>query len=116
VEHLAYRDPSASARPAQAHAIARDDPRAPAILYDEPTTGLDRSLPEFDALVKGRRPTRHHASRRLSRRAFCLRYRDRWIMLHEGEVRFLGTFKELEQTADPVLRGFIEGRPEGGTD
>jgi ABC-type transporter Mla maintaining outer membrane lipid asymmetry ATPase subunit MlaF len=33
-------------------------------------------------------------------------------MLYEGRRRFLGTPDELRATEDPVVKGFIEGRPE----
>ena len=120
VEHLAYRDPSALGPGLRKLiAIARTmtlEPRA--ILYDEPTTGLDPlAARKFDALVKGPQADEGITQVVVShdvRSVFDIA--DRLIMLHEGRVRFLGTVQELEQTADPVLRGFIEGRPEGGAD
>jgi phospholipid/cholesterol/gamma-HCH transport system ATP-binding protein len=40
------------------------------------------------------------------------RVADRIAMLHEGRIRFVGTPDEIRATDDPVVRGFIEGRPE----
>jgi phospholipid/cholesterol/gamma-HCH transport system ATP-binding protein len=37
---------------------------------------------------------------------------DRIAMLYEGRVRQIGTVTEIQETADPVVRQFIEGRPE----
>jgi phospholipid/cholesterol/gamma-HCH transport system ATP-binding protein len=38
---------------------------------------------------------------------------DRIAMLHEGRVVFSGTTSEARETADPVVRQFIEGNSEG---
>ncbi|NIP59626.1 MAG: hypothetical protein GWM92_14955 [Gemmatimonadetes bacterium] len=40
------------------------------------------------------------------------RIADRIGMLYEGRVRFVGTPDEIRACDDPVVRGFIEGRPE----
>ena len=40
------------------------------------------------------------------------RVSDRIAMLYEGRVRFVGTPEEIRSSSDPVVRGFIEGRPE----
>jgi ABC-type transporter Mla maintaining outer membrane lipid asymmetry ATPase subunit MlaF len=37
---------------------------------------------------------------------------DRIAMLHGGVIRFEGSPDEVRQAADPVVRGFVEGRPE----
>jgi phospholipid/cholesterol/gamma-HCH transport system ATP-binding protein len=37
---------------------------------------------------------------------------DRIAMLYEGRVRQVGSVDEIQQTEDPVVRQFIEGRPE----
>src|SRR5690348_17628987 len=36
---------------------------------------------------------------------------DRIAMLYEGKVRQVGTVAEIQETEDPVVRQFIEGRP-----
>jgi phospholipid/cholesterol/gamma-HCH transport system ATP-binding protein len=37
---------------------------------------------------------------------------DHIAMLHEGVIRQVGTVAELKATTDPVVRQFIEGRPD----
>lgn len=84
------------------------------LLYDEPTTGLDpvtRAM--IDRLIL-----------RMSRElgvtgivithdiASAFRVADRLAMLHDGRCRFVGSPEEIRATEDPVVRGFIEGRPE----
>jgi phospholipid/cholesterol/gamma-HCH transport system ATP-binding protein len=113
VEHLAYRDPAALGPGLRKLiAIARTmtlEPRA--ILYDEPTTGLDPlAARKFDALVTGPQAEAGITQVVVShdvRSVFDIAHRI--AMLHEGELRFLGTRKELENTDDPVVRNFIEG-------
>ena len=36
---------------------------------------------------------------------------DRIAMLYEGQVRQVGPVAQIRQSDDPVVRGFIEGRP-----
>ncbi|MNC97355.1 hypothetical protein D3C83_149890 [compost metagenome] len=38
----------------------------------------------------------------------------RIAMLYEGRVQQVGTVDEIKNTKDPVVRQFIEGRPELG--
>jgi phospholipid/cholesterol/gamma-HCH transport system ATP-binding protein len=117
VEHLAYRDPSALGPGLRKLvAIARTmtlEPRA--ILYDEPTTGLDPlAARKFDALVTGPQAEEGVTQVVVShdvRSVFDIA--QRVAMLHKGRLRFVGTVQELAQTDDPVVRGFVEGRPEG---
>lgn len=84
------------------------------ILYDEPTTGLDpltkavidelimRMADELD--VTGVVITHDMDS--------AFRISDRIAMLYDGRNRFEGTPDEIRATDDPVVRGFVEGRPE----
>jgi phospholipid/cholesterol/gamma-HCH transport system ATP-binding protein len=37
---------------------------------------------------------------------------DRLAMLHDGAIRQVGTVSEIQASRDPVVRQFIEGRPE----
>ncbi|MGH7629602.1 MAG: ABC transporter ATP-binding protein [Gemmatimonadales bacterium] len=83
------------------------------ILYDEPTTGLDPvtsavmdrlMLRTRDLGVTGVVVTHDMRS------AFTVG--DRIAMLHDGAIRQAGTAAEIRQTADPVVRQFIEGRPD----
>ena len=84
------------------------------LLYDEPTTGLDpvtvtvinrliiRMKEELG--VTGIVITHDMSS------AYAIS--DRIAMLHEGAIRTVGTVEEIQNAQDPVLRAFIEGRPE----
>jgi phospholipid/cholesterol/gamma-HCH transport system ATP-binding protein len=36
---------------------------------------------------------------------------DRIAMLYDGRIRQVGTVAQIQQTEDPVVRQFIEGRP-----
>jgi phospholipid/cholesterol/gamma-HCH transport system ATP-binding protein len=89
---------------ARAHVLA---PRA--ILYDEPTTGLD---PVVAAKI-------NHLIRDLQQRlgltsvvvthdlASAFNVADRIAFLYEGRIRFVGTTDEARATADPPLREFL---------
>ncbi|NNF27987.1 MAG: ABC transporter ATP-binding protein [Gemmatimonadetes bacterium] len=84
------------------------------ILYDEPTTGLDPiTKAVIDELimrmadelgVTGVVITHDMDS--------AFKISDRIAMLHEGRNRIEGTPDEIQATEDPVVKGFIEGRPE----
>ena len=85
------------------------------ILYDEPTTGLDPvttavmnelMIRTRDMGVTGVIVTHDMGS------AFAVG--DRIAMLHEGRIRQVGTADEIRATEDPVVRQFIEGRPDPG--
>jgi phospholipid/cholesterol/gamma-HCH transport system ATP-binding protein len=83
------------------------------ILYDEPTTGLDPiTSAVMDRLMQRTRDlgvtgvvVTHDM-----RSAFTVG--DRIAMLYEGVIRQTGTVAEIKATTDPVVRQFIEGRPD----
>jgi phospholipid/cholesterol/gamma-HCH transport system ATP-binding protein len=84
------------------------------ILYDEPTTGLDPvTSAVIDRLMVR---TREHLGvtgvvvTHDMRSAYTIG--DRIAMLYEGRIRQAGTVAEIQETEDPVVRQFIEGRPE----
>jgi phospholipid/cholesterol/gamma-HCH transport system ATP-binding protein len=84
------------------------------ILYDEPTTGLDPvTSAVMDRLMVR---TREHLGvtgvvvTHDMRSAYTVG--DRIAMLYEGAIRQVGTVAEIQHTEDPVVRQFIEGRPE----
>ena len=86
------------------------------ILYDEPTTGLDPvTTAAMDELMLRARRELGATSVVVThdvRSAFTVG--DRIAFLHEGRIRQSGTVDEIRQTADPLVRGFIEGRPATG--
>jgi len=83
------------------------------ILYDEPTTGLDPvTSATMDQLMIRTRDlgvtglvVTHDM-----RTAFTVG--DRIAMLYEGRIRQVGSVEEIRATDDPVVRQFIEGRPD----
>jgi phospholipid/cholesterol/gamma-HCH transport system ATP-binding protein len=83
------------------------------LLYDEPTTGLDPvTSAVMDQLMVR---TREHLGvtgivvTHDMRSAYTVG--DRIAMLYEGRIRQVGPVAEIQQTGDPVVRQFIEGRP-----
>ncbi len=83
------------------------------ILYDEPTTGLDPvTSAVIDQLMVR---TREHLGvtgivvTHDMRSAYTVG--DRIAMLYEGRIRQVGTVAEIQETEDPVVRQFIDGRP-----
>jgi phospholipid/cholesterol/gamma-HCH transport system ATP-binding protein len=84
------------------------------LLYDEPTTGLDPvTTAVIDRLilktaqelgVSGIVVTHDMQS--------AYRVADRIAMLYDGRIRFVGTPAEIQAVDDPVVRAFVEGRPE----
>jgi phospholipid/cholesterol/gamma-HCH transport system ATP-binding protein len=84
------------------------------ILWDEPTAGLDPvTSATMDQLM--RRTATELGTTSLivthdMRSAFTVG--DRIAMLHEGKVRAVDTVEAMRASTDPVVRQFIEGRPE----
>lgn len=83
------------------------------ILYDEPTTGLDPVTSAIMDQLMVR--TREHLGvtgivvTHDMRSAYTVG--DRIAMLYDGTVRQVGSVAEIQETDDPVVRQFIEGRP-----
>jgi phospholipid/cholesterol/gamma-HCH transport system ATP-binding protein len=81
------------------------------ILYDEPTTGLDPiTAAVMDQLIMRTRDlgvtglvVTHDM-----RSAFTVG--DRVAMLHDGAIRQVGSVDQIQESHDPVVRQFIEGR------
>jgi phospholipid/cholesterol/gamma-HCH transport system ATP-binding protein len=82
------------------------------LLYDEPTTGLD---PVTSAVIN---ELMLRMQRTLGVTSIVITHdmksayavATRIAMLHDGVVRQVGTVAEIQQTVDPVVRAFIEGR------
>ena len=80
-----------------------------ALLYDEPTTGLDPILAQrIDTLIRrlqeGLRLTSVVVTHDLHS-AFAVG--DRFAFLHEGVIRFVGPRQELERTSDDRVQEFL---------
>ena len=84
------------------------------ILYDEPTTGLDPvTSAVMDQLMVQTREKFGVTSIVVThdmRSAYTVG--DRIAMLYRGRIRQVGPVDQIRQTHDPVVRQFIEGRPE----
>ena len=84
------------------------------LLYDEPTTGLDPvTTTVIDRLIIRAREELKVTSLVITHdMGSAYRIADRIGMLHGGVIRFMGTPEEIQLCEDPVVRGFIEGKPE----
>ena len=85
------------------------------VIFDEPTTGLDPlAATHVDQMIRSLSDDLGVTSIVVShdlRSIFTVA--DRVAMLYKGKVQFEGTRTELRNTTDPIVRQFIEGRPEG---
>ncbi len=84
------------------------------LLYDEPTTGLDpvtsAVIDELMIRMRDRLGVTSIVITHDMRSAY--RVGTRIAMLYDGRIRKVGTVDEIQQTTDPVVRQFIEGRAE----
>jgi len=94
-----------------ARAIA---PKPDYLLYDEPTTGLDPvTTTVIDRLIIRTREELTVTSVLITHDMdSAYRVADRIGLLYDGVIRFMGTPEEIQGCPDPVVRGFIEGKPE----
>ncbi len=94
-----------------ARAIA---PRPRYILWDEPTTGLDpiTSAVMDELMIRARQES--GATSLVVTHDLLSAYRvgDRLALLFHGAVRQAGTVAEIRGSRDPIVREFIEGRPD----
>ena len=95
--------------------IARAIARQPKyILYDEPTTGLD---PVTSAIID---QLMIRMRERLGVTSIVVTHDmrsadsigSRIAMLYDGKCRQVGTVDEIQHTQDPIVRQFIEGKPD----
>jgi phospholipid/cholesterol/gamma-HCH transport system ATP-binding protein len=84
------------------------------LLYDEPTTGLDPlTVTMVNRLILKMRDELDVTSLIITHDMESARaVSDRIALLHQGRVRWEGPAGELDTADDPVVRGFVEGKPE----
>ncbi len=85
-----------------------------AMLFDEPTTGLDpRTSATIASLIRRTQDELGVTSVVVSHDlALARRVGDRLAFLHDGRFRFVGTWAEADAGADPELTAFLAGREE----
>jgi phospholipid/cholesterol/gamma-HCH transport system ATP-binding protein len=86
------------------------------ILYDEPTTGLDpvTSAVINQLIVRTREKLGVTGLVVTHDMTSAYTIGDRIAMLYRGEIRQVGTVEQIQRTHDPIVRQFIEGRPDAG--
>lgn len=84
------------------------------LLYDEPTTGLDPlTVTMVDRLILRMRDELQVTSLVITHDIdSAYRISDRIAMLYEGRVMAVGTPQEIRESDNPLVRAFVEGRPE----
>jgi phospholipid/cholesterol/gamma-HCH transport system ATP-binding protein len=84
------------------------------LLYDEPTTGLDPvTTTMIDELILRMADELGVTGVVLTHdMTSAFRISDRVAMLYDGKVRYEGTPDEIRASQDPIVKGFVEGRPE----
>lgn len=84
------------------------------LLYDEPTTGLDPvTTTVIDRLIRKMDRELNVTSIVVTHdMTSAYRVAERIAMLYDGRIRFEGTPDEIRSVEDPIVRGFVEGRPE----
>ncbi len=88
------------------------------ILFDEPTTGLDPVTSASIDRLMVRARERHGVTSVVVTHDMRSAYTvgDRIAMLYRGAIRQVGTVDEIQRSHDPVVRQFIEGRPEAAAE
>lgn len=83
-----------------------------AVLFDEPTTGLDPMTSATIAhLIQGIRQQVEVTSVVVTHDlVLARRVGDRVAFLHDAKLRFLGTWEEADASRDPELEAFLAGR------
>ena len=84
------------------------------LLYDEPTSGLDPvTTTVIDRLITKMKTELGVTSLVITHDMHsAYRISDRIAMLYDGRVLEEGDPDEIRQTENPVVKGFVEGRPE----
>ncbi len=88
------------------------------LLYDEPTTGLDpvtaAVINQLMIRTRERLGVTSIVVTHDMRSAYAVG--DRIAMLYRGQIRQVGSVENIQRTHDPIVRQFIEGRPEAGAE
>ncbi len=89
--------------------------RAPIVLYDEPTAGLDpvNSQKIYDLIRDEQRAHRSTVVVISSDVGGLLTIADRVALMHRGELLFSGTVDEAHNSAIPAVDQFVHGHTEG---
>lgn len=88
-----------------------------AILYDEPTTGLDPiTVRVIHELIKKTQVTKKVTTVVISHDIEIFKYADRVAMLHEGKIKYIGEAKTIWECDNPYIHQFIRGIPQGPID
>jgi phospholipid/cholesterol/gamma-HCH transport system ATP-binding protein len=84
------------------------------LLYDEPTSGLDPVTTTVidDLILKMKRELGVTSLVITHDMGSAYRVSDRIAMLYEGRVLEVGTPDEIRATKNPIVQGFVEGKPE----
>jgi phospholipid/cholesterol/gamma-HCH transport system ATP-binding protein len=84
------------------------------LLYDEPTSGLDPvTTTVIDRLILKMKQELGVTSLVITHdMGSAYRVSDRIAMLYEGEVLEEGTPDQIRETKHPIVKGFVEGKPE----
>lgn len=84
------------------------------ILWDEPTTGLDpvTTATMDELMLQVQRELGVTSVVVTHDLASAFKVADRIALLHDGTIRAEGSPAEIRDSRDPVVRQFIEGRPE----
>lgn len=82
------------------------------VLYDEPTAGLDPIMSHnISRLIKKTQQQLHVTSVLVTHDMQSAFYAaDRVAMLYKGHIVAVGTAEEMQQSANPIVKAFIEGR------
>ena len=88
------------------------------LLYDEPTTGLDPVTAAVINQLMIRTRERLGVTSIVVTHDMTSAYAvgDRIAMLYRGQIRQVGSVENIQRTHDPIVRQFIEGRPEAGAE
>jgi phospholipid/cholesterol/gamma-HCH transport system ATP-binding protein len=84
------------------------------IIYDEPTSGLDPAAArQLDQLIVQMRSDSIGALVISHDLVSIMTIADRIHLLHEGRIYLNGPPKVFQESTDPVVRQFIDGKPDG---